>query len=148
MTKFRNVRVKMKCGKTRIQRAMVLASGKWRFVKNVKRSSSSSRASSPRHQTRGTSNMRKGKSHGSRGGSLLRSVEKLTKSVALASPLITTYYDPNPNKGIMLLKHMTGYDAGTRQWHWDNLKPYATIVGVSFLGWAAAHKIHGLIRRM
>jgi len=34
---FRNIRVKMQNGKTRIQRAKVLASGKLKFVKNVSR---------------------------------------------------------------------------------------------------------------
>ena len=39
MAKYRNIRVKMKGGKTRIQRAIVLASGKLRFVKNTSRRS-------------------------------------------------------------------------------------------------------------
>src|SRR3990167_8491990 len=36
---YRNIRVKMKGGKTRIQRALVLASGKLKFVKNTSRRS-------------------------------------------------------------------------------------------------------------
>ena len=39
MAKYRNIRVKMKGGKTRIQRAIVLASGKFKFVKNTSRRS-------------------------------------------------------------------------------------------------------------
>jgi len=38
MPKFRNIRVKMANGKSRIQRAQVLASGKLKFVKNKARS--------------------------------------------------------------------------------------------------------------
>jgi len=38
MVKFRNIRVKMANGKSRIQRAQVLASGKLKFVKNKARS--------------------------------------------------------------------------------------------------------------
>src|SRR3990167_4204386 len=38
MPRYRNIRVKMKGGKTRIQRARVLASGKLRFVKGKVRS--------------------------------------------------------------------------------------------------------------
>jgi len=38
MPKFRNIRVKMANGKSRIQRAQVLASGKLKFVKNTARS--------------------------------------------------------------------------------------------------------------
>jgi len=37
MPRFRNIRVKMQNGKSRIQRAMVLRSGKLKFVKNVGR---------------------------------------------------------------------------------------------------------------
>jgi len=39
MPRYRNIRVKMKGGKVRIQRALVLASGKLRFVKGKGRSS-------------------------------------------------------------------------------------------------------------
>jgi len=41
MPKFRNIRVKMANGRSRIQRARVLASGKLRFVKNTARKSRS-----------------------------------------------------------------------------------------------------------
>jgi len=34
MPKFKNIKIKMKGGKSRIQRVMVLASGKFKFVKN------------------------------------------------------------------------------------------------------------------
>jgi len=39
MAKFKNIKIKMKGGKSRIQRVMVLASGKFRFVKNKRKSS-------------------------------------------------------------------------------------------------------------
>lgn len=35
MPTFKNIRIKMKNGKTRLQRVQVLASGKYKFVKNV-----------------------------------------------------------------------------------------------------------------
>jgi len=38
MAKFKNIKIKMKGGKSRIQRVMVLASGKFRFVKNKRKS--------------------------------------------------------------------------------------------------------------
>jgi len=41
MVKFRNIRVKMANGKSRIQRAQVLASGKLKFVKNIGRKTKS-----------------------------------------------------------------------------------------------------------
>ena len=48
MPKYRNIRVKMKGGKTRIQRAMVLASGKLRFVKGKARAKASHKKKSGR----------------------------------------------------------------------------------------------------
>jgi len=53
MPKFRNIRVKMANGKSRIQRAQVLASGKLKFVKNKARSAGRSvrrRASSTKRR--------------------------------------------------------------------------------------------------
>jgi len=53
MPKFRNIRVKMANGKSRIQRAQVLASGKLKFVKNKARSAGRSvkrRASTARRR--------------------------------------------------------------------------------------------------
>ena len=38
MATYKNIRIKMKGGKTRLQRVMVLASGKYRFVKNLTKS--------------------------------------------------------------------------------------------------------------
>jgi len=60
MPKFRNIRVKMQNGKSRIQRAQVLASGKLKFVKNVGRKAKSgvrraSRAVSKRRPRRKSS---------------------------------------------------------------------------------------------
>ncbi len=46
MPTFKNIRIKMKNGKTRLQRVQVLASGKYKFVKNTK--SRSSKTSRPR----------------------------------------------------------------------------------------------------
>ena len=41
MPRFKNIRVKMANGKSRTQRAMVLASGKLKFVKNIGRKAKS-----------------------------------------------------------------------------------------------------------
>ena len=48
MPTFKNIRIKMKNGKTRLQRVQILASGKYKFVKNIKSASSkTSRARKP-----------------------------------------------------------------------------------------------------
>ena len=57
MPKFKNIRLKMKGGKTRMQRVQVLASGKYKFVKNT------------------------GSSPGSRSRKLTRTVKKTTRRI-------------------------------------------------------------------
>src|SRR5947209_5601818 len=52
MPKFRNIRVKMKGGKSRIQRAQVLASGKLKFVKNTGRKATRSAKKQARRSSR------------------------------------------------------------------------------------------------
>lgn len=44
MVKFKQIRVKMRGGKSRLQRVQVLASGKYKFVKNLTKSKSRPRA--------------------------------------------------------------------------------------------------------
>lgn len=60
MPTFKNIRVPVgKSGRTRLQRVMVLKSGKFKFVKNIKRGSSSAsrkKTSSRRKNTRKTAN--------------------------------------------------------------------------------------------
>ena len=48
MPKFKNIRIKMKNGKTRLQRVQVLASGKYKFVKNIGKSRAKSKSKSPK----------------------------------------------------------------------------------------------------
>ena len=54
MAQYKNIRIPMKNGKTRLQRVQVLASGKYKFVKNTGsvRKTSPKRASKPKRRTR------------------------------------------------------------------------------------------------
>lgn len=96
MVKFRNIRVKMKGGKTRIQRAMVMASGKLKFVKNVAHSRSSLRGyaksamKKARHSKRRNTNMVRRKKHYS-SKSLTKGVEKIARGVGAAAPFGIAY---------------------------------------------------------
>ncbi len=63
MPTFKNIRIKMKNGKSRLQRVQVLASGKYKFVKNLTKGRTSS--SSPSRTGRKASS--KGKSMGKNG---------------------------------------------------------------------------------
>lgn len=147
--KFRNIRVKMKGGKTRIQRAMVLASGKLRFVKNVTRSRSS--PSKARHSSKGgTRKMAKKRRFGSR-GSLPRTIETLSKSMALAVPLLV---DPllQPisarGKAVVALRRATGYDLDDHSFQLNRLvEGYAPYLATT-AAWKGVHLINKLIRRV
>ena len=52
MAKFKNIRVKMRGGKSRLQRVQVLASGKYKFVKNKTRSKVSRKAKPTKRRSR------------------------------------------------------------------------------------------------
>ncbi|GAI88910.1 unnamed protein product [marine sediment metagenome] len=63
MVTTKNIRIKMKNGKTRLQRVQVLASGKYKFIKNLKKSGSSRGAPSKKTSKKGktTANNKGGK---------------------------------------------------------------------------------------
>lgn len=52
MTTFKNIRIKKPGGGTRLQRVKVLASGKYRFVKNIRARARKKKASNPKKKTR------------------------------------------------------------------------------------------------
>lgn len=124
MVKFRNIRVKMRGGGSRIQRAKVLASGKLKFVKNVARSHrSSSRASSPRQTKKRKTHMtKKGKRHYS-SKSLTRAVEKIARGVGAAAPFGIAYMKRGDSGGGAtgffneLGVRLTGYDFQRGGWN-------------------------------
>ncbi|MBA7537266.1 hypothetical protein ES705_29533 [subsurface metagenome] len=64
MPTFKNIRIKMKNGKSRLQRVQVLASGKYKFVKNLtkSRSTSTSKTTTRRKANPKGKNMGKGNS--------------------------------------------------------------------------------------
>lgn len=148
MVTYRNIRVRMKGGKSRIQRALVLASGKLRFVKNV----STSRSAAPRHTTtkhRSVRSMarRKGR-HVSR-GSLVRSVEKMLTGASLLAPAAISLKERGMNaEGAKAILHKyTGINADAGTW-----EPHMLVQGwgpyVGFkVGSKLVHKVIGLVSR-
>lgn len=149
MTKFRNVRVKMKGGKSRIQRAMILASGKLKFVKNLSRS----RSSAPRHQTKTKRSVRismrrRGRRGGSR-GSIQKSVEKLVQGVAVVAPAVYEIASsPNLHGVNGALLDYSGFNFETGNFEWRRLLRGHGPWVVSSVGFKLAHKLNGLIRRL
>ena len=73
MPTFKNIRIKMKGGKTRLQRVQVLASGKYKFVKNLTKRRASPRTVSPKVRKRRTAST-KGKSMGKNGSKMFRTL--------------------------------------------------------------------------
>ena len=151
MVKFRNVRVKMRGGGSRIQRAMVLASGKLKFVKNVKRSSSSSRAAKPKTHTTKRRNVnmarkRKGSSRGG-GSNLLGSVEKISKAGVLLAPSIRALLMPNDKLGHFVLFN-SGVNIRNGQFDAHAAASSAIPILAVFLGWKGFHKVNAIIRRI
>ena len=70
MPQFKNIRVPVgKTGKTRLQRVQVLKSGKFKFVKNLRKG-----AGSPKSKTKRSSSKRTGKVRNTAKGKLFRSV--------------------------------------------------------------------------
>jgi len=66
MPTYKNIRIKMKNGKTRLQRVQVLASGKYKFVKNLVKGKTT--------KTRRTSASTKGKSMGKGNSKMFRTL--------------------------------------------------------------------------
>ena len=73
MPTFKNIRIKMRGGKTRLQRVQVLASGKYKFVKNLSKLGKTTvvaRSKKPKRRTAST----KGKSMGKNGSKMFRTL--------------------------------------------------------------------------
>lgn len=146
MVKFRNVRVRMKGGKSRIQRAMVLASGKLRFVKNISRS----RSKAPRHRSSRVRSVRPmvrryTRRHRS-GKSLARGLLKIVPPVALVAPaLVKAKQGASLNT---IQSRYTGFDLETGHFdpHWL-IEGYGPFVA-SKLAIIASGKLAGLLRRL
>jgi len=73
MPTFKNIRIKMRGGKTRLQRVQVLASGKYKFVKNLTKGRATRRRASPKVRTRRTAST-KGKSMGKNNSKMFRTL--------------------------------------------------------------------------
>lgn len=74
MPTYKNIRIKMKNGKSRLQRVQILASGKYKFVKNTKKKGSSN--PSPKKKSRGNprKSARKGSNMAKNGSKIFRTL--------------------------------------------------------------------------
>lgn len=149
MATFKNIKIKMKGGKTRLQRVKVLASGKYKFVKNLKRKvtrrktrKTKKRRNNPRKKSR--NNMGK--------GNLTQKAFKLVRYGAFVAPgIIAVEHSKTWGlKGMLteVLWTYTGFHAGTNQWEYEGIKrgwlPYLASVVVTH----GIPKITAFIRRL
>lgn len=150
MVKYKNIRIKKPGGGTRMQRVMVLASGKYKFVKNLTKSRSKSRkAKTTRKTTKRKSNPKRG---GNRrmGKNTTAKLFKLVRLGALVAPGATAFMERGLTKGgaELAVSRYTGYDFASHQFRGDLLAqgwlPYLAAVGVTY----GIPKLAGLIRKL
>jgi len=140
MVKFKNIRIKKRGGGTRTQRVQVLASGKYKFVKNVGRSSKprKTRARNPTRKVRKNMARRKRRRRSAKtipiaavGGAL----------AGLAIPPATSGGGMSPINAAMagdfnwvmegLVENYTGMNIYTGQWNLINARGlFAAIAGI------------------
>jgi len=157
MATYKNITIKKKGGGTRKQRVKVLASGKYKFVKNlhkrvksrVKRRKTTRRKNNPKRRRR---NLAKKKNKGG-GKSFSRTAFKLIRLAALLAPGISAAvnesYDTR-TKVRVAMRRYTGYDpqhhGGTFKFEWlaEGYTPFIAASAVTYL----VPKITGLIRKI
>lgn len=149
MPTFKTIRIKKRGGGTRLQRVRVLASGKFRFVKNTsKRKTSRTRKVNPTRR-RGVRRMARRKKR--RGGkSIAQQAMKWIRIGALVAPAVNDIVtqDSMENKLRMLSQHYTGYDPVTGTFNFADLAagwgPYLGAVLTTY----GIPKIASIIRRL
>jgi hypothetical protein len=156
MPKFKNIRVKMKGGKSRLQRVKVLASGKYKFVKNigrkVKRKSTSRTSRRSKTKKGGTRRMVRRYSRKRRGGgkSGTRGIFKVLRLGSLLAPAAAAAMmsGSGHDKLEAGLSWYTGWSLKQQNFRLSRMKngwlPFLATCAVTYI----APKINGLIRRL
>lgn len=117
MPRFKNIRIKMKGGKTRLQRVMVLPSGKYKFVKNLTKSRSNPKEKG-KTSTKKTRPIKKGgnRKMGKQFGS--RQIFSAAKKIAFVADAAMIALGPGSGQEKLKwgIRDYTGYNADTRKW--------------------------------
>jgi len=158
MVKYKNITIKKKGGGTRKQRVKVLASGKYKFVKNlnkrvksrVTRRKTTKRKNNPKRRK---TNLARKKKKGGGGKSFTTTAFKLVRLGALLAPgaaaALNQSWDTR-TKIRVAMRRYTGYDpqhhGGTFKLEWlaEGWTPYLGACAATYL----ILKITGLIRRI
>ncbi|MCK5611800.1 hypothetical protein KAR91_58565, partial [Candidatus Pacearchaeota archaeon] len=112
MVTYKNIQIKKKGGGLRTQRVMVLASGKYKFVKNLTKSkSSSSKGKTTKTKTKKRVYKMTKKKRRRGGKSITRTAFKFVRLGALAAPAIFEAFGTDTPQGKMktIIRKYTGY---------------------------------------
>jgi len=150
MVKYKNITIKKKGGGTRKQRVMVLASGKYRFVKNLKRKVT--RHTSPRRKTKSKKRKNNPNKGGNRkmGKNTTQQLFKIIRLGALAAPGVGQFMVPQSmeNKVRYAIRSYTGYDFKENAMHWDWLaRGWGPYLGACLATYGIP-KIAGILRKL
>jgi len=96
MVTFKNITIKKRGGGTRLQRVKVLASGKFKFVKNIKRKTSHTRTTKTRRK--GVRKMPRRKRRSNGGKNITQQAFKWIRIGALVAPATARIMQPIANK--------------------------------------------------
>jgi len=153
---FKNIRIAKRGGGTRTQRVKVLASGKYKFVKNLTKSRSRKVTRKKSNPKRRKTNLARRKKRRGGGKSLQQQVFKWLRIGALAAPGVVVAVGPGTPKGKVnaAMELYTGVniiesmEVGKCCFHWEKLAagwlPYLATVLTTY----GIPKIAGIIRRL
>jgi len=148
---FKNIRIKKKGGGSRLQRVKVLASGKYKFVKNLTKSRSQKvtrrKKSNPNRRTR---RMVRRKNRRGGGKSLQTTVFKWLRIAALVGPgaYQAIKWPKLEDKARQVLIRYTGYDMETGQFALKYLAEGYGPFLMTVLATYGIPKIAGIIRKI
>ena len=152
MATFKNIRIKKPGGGSRLQRVKVLASGKYRFVKNTKSSSpKKAKKSTKRRRKRGGGGMARRRKRRSGGGkSITQQAFKWIRMGALVAPAISDVIRGSTpqEKLTFAIESYTGYNMERGDWNWEHLARGWTPYLAAILATHGIPKISSIIRRL
>ena len=163
MVTFKNIRIKIgkkpkgkDTRKSRLQRVKVLASGKFKFVKNLTRSKSKATKPKTKSTKRRKSSLNRSVNRTAKGKSLVQTAYKLIPMIALAAPAVGTAIRSDitgKQKFGVAIRSYTGYSMpgtglGTKGFSLGHLaEGWLPFIG-SVLVIKGAQKLRGLISRI
>lgn len=121
---FKNITVRMKGGKTRKQRVMVLKSGKYKFVKNLRKSKSNpSRGKTKRKRSvKRTARRRYRRRRRRSKGMTIPLAVVGGVAAGVAEPIKLAMAGDVETAARVLCRNYTGYDYAEKMWHIERLK--------------------------